>query len=288
MDKWNLIIDVERCENCNNCVLAAKDEHVGNDFPGYSAPAAQKGAELISISRKVRGEAPVLDTAYLIKMCNHCDNAPCMKVGGDAISKRDDGIVIIDPEKAKGRKDIVKSCPYGAIVWNEESQLPQTWIFDAHLLDQGWNKPRCAQSCPTSVFEAVKVSDAEMEQRAKAEELEVLQPHFNAKPRVYYRNMHRYNKCFIGGTVTAQINGVEECAEGAQVTLFKGGELRDDQQLQSVQADVFGEFKLDKLDPNSGDYRIQVKHAEHGEAVREAVLGDSVYLGEIKLDSAAS
>ena len=40
MSKWNLIIKVGRCENCQNCVIAARDEHVGNDFPGYAAPAA--------------------------------------------------------------------------------------------------------------------------------------------------------------------------------------------------------------------------------------------------------
>ena len=35
--KWNLIIDVARCDNCRVCFLAVKDEYVGNDFPGYSA-----------------------------------------------------------------------------------------------------------------------------------------------------------------------------------------------------------------------------------------------------------
>ena len=38
MKKWNLIVDVEKCENCYNCFIATKDEHVGNDFPGYAAP----------------------------------------------------------------------------------------------------------------------------------------------------------------------------------------------------------------------------------------------------------
>ncbi len=32
MKKWNLIIDVALCENCNNCVLSTKDEQVGNDW----------------------------------------------------------------------------------------------------------------------------------------------------------------------------------------------------------------------------------------------------------------
>ena len=50
--------------------------------------------------------------------------------------------MIIDPIKAKGQKEIVDACPYEAVIWNEESQLPQTWIFDAHLLDAGFQKPR--------------------------------------------------------------------------------------------------------------------------------------------------
>ena len=55
MSQWNLIIDVERCENCNNCVLANADEYVGNDFPGYSAPHALHGPGTIRIERRVRG-----------------------------------------------------------------------------------------------------------------------------------------------------------------------------------------------------------------------------------------
>ena len=58
-------------------------------------------------------------------MCNHCDDAPCMKAAKNgAVRKRADGIVIIDPEKAKGQKKIMQACPYGAIFWNEEKQHP--------------------------------------------------------------------------------------------------------------------------------------------------------------------
>ena len=56
MSKWNLIINVGRCENCHNCVLAERDEHVGNDFPGYAAPAAATGDGTIRILRRVAGQ----------------------------------------------------------------------------------------------------------------------------------------------------------------------------------------------------------------------------------------
>lgn len=280
MEKWNLIIDVARCGGCNNCALAAKDEHVGNDFPGYSAPHAALGANVISVRRKVRGSGSMLDTAHLPSMCNHCDNAPCLKAGADgAVRKRSDGIVIIDPVKARGRRDLVDACPYGAIVWNEEQQLPQTWIFDAHLLDQGWKAPRCEQVCPTNVFEAVRLEDDEMQRRAKVERLAVLKPELGTKPRVYYRTLHRYTHCFIGGSVWASIDGVAECIEGASVVLRKGVQL-----IANAATDVFGEFRFDGLAAGSGVYEIDVTHAEHGQAIARATLGgDSINVGELRL-----
>ena len=278
--KWNLVIDVARCENCNNCVIAAKDEYVGNEHKGYSAPLAKDSAEIIAIDRNVRGSTPVLDTAYLVRMCNHCDDAPCMKVGGDAIYKRADGIVIIDPDKAHGRKDIVKSCPYGAIVWNEERQLPQTWIFDAHLLDQGWERPRCQQSCPTDVFETVKTTDAQMQQRVASENLEVLHPQLNTKPRVFYKNLHRFNRCIIGGSVVATVNGVEDCVEGANVR------VEQNQQVQGTAVtDAYGEFKVDKLLPNSGDYQVIIELPEFNPLNVDTSLGQSIYLGVLSLST---
>lgn len=277
MRKWNLIVNVGRCENCYNCVIADRDEHVGNDYPGYAAPASPASEAPIRILRRVQGQAPMVETTYLPVMCNHCDDAPCMKVGGDAIRKRADGLVIIDPVKAKGRKDIVRSCPYKAIVWNEEQQLPQTWIFDAHLLDGGWKAPRCQQVCPTDVFDAVKLDDAAMQEKASREGLSVLLPKLNAKPRVYYRNLARWDTCFIGGSISASVSGVVDCVAGAEVTLVQNG-----QRIAVTQSDAFGDFRFGGLAAKSGRYRIDIRH-KLGEAQRDCDLDESAYLGEIRL-----
>lgn len=278
MSKWNLIINVGRCENCYNCVLADRDEHVGNDYPGYAASASLASEAPIRIQRRVQGAAPMVETTYLPVMCNHCDDAPCMKVGGDAISKRKDGIVIIDPIKAKGRKDIVRSCPYKAIVWNEEQQLPQTWIFDAHLLDGGWKGPRCQQVCPTDVFEAVKVDDQAMQERARKEGLRVLLPKLNAKPRVYYRGLERWDSCFIGGSVSASVDGLVDCVAGAEIALLQG-----DQRIAATYSDAFGDFRFGGLGKSSGCYSIEIRH-ELGQAQRQCELDESLYFGEILLE----
>ena len=175
MKKWNLIVDVAECTNCNLCTLAAMDEYVGNEFPGYSAPMPKHGHKWINILQKERGQVPAVDIAYVPTMCNHCDDAPCIAKGGGAVTKRDDGIVLIDPVKAKGRKDLVEACPYGHIWWNEELQVPQAWTFDAHLIDGGWRQTRGQQSCPTGAMRAICVDDVEMAKIAREQELEVVQ-----------------------------------------------------------------------------------------------------------------
>jgi Fe-S-cluster-containing dehydrogenase component len=279
MEKWNLIVDVANCENCNNCAIATKDEHIGNDFPGYAAAMPLHGHDWIKIGRRVRGATPMVDVAYLPVTCNHCDNAPCIDAAGDgSVSKRSDGIVIIDPVKAKGRRDIVDSCPYGAITWNEELNLPQKWIFDAHLLDKGWKEPRCTQACSTGCMKAVKVDDAQMRAIAERDHLEVLKPGLGTRPRVYYKNFHRWNKCFVGGSVTADIKGVRECVQDAKVELLKNGKP-----VGEAKTDFFGDFKIDRLEPKSGAYEIKITHAQHGSASVQATVEESVYLGSIRL-----
>jgi Fe-S-cluster-containing dehydrogenase component len=278
MKKWNLIIDVAECTNCNLCTLAAMDEYVGNDWPGYSAPMPKHGHKWINILQKERGQMPMIDIAYVPTLCNHCDDAPCMKADTTgAIKKRDDGIVVIDPVKAKGQKQLVDACPYGHIWWNEDLQTAQHWNFDAHLIDQGWQKTRGDQSCPTGAMRAIKVEDAEMARMAREQGLEVMKPDLDTHPRVYYRNLWRYSKCFIGGSVAQQVNGVIDCVEGAEVKLLKDGAL-----VAETRSDNYGDFKFDKLDEDSGRYIVQV-FAGQKSKVLEADLGVSVSLGEIML-----
>jgi Fe-S-cluster-containing dehydrogenase component len=269
---WQLIIDVAECHNCSNCVLAAKDEFVGNDFPGYSAPHAAQGPAVIRIERHVRGSGHHVDTAHVPRLCNHCADAPCVKAGGGAVMQRADGIVIFDPVKAQGRRDLVDACPYGAVVWNDELQLPQTWIFDAHLLDAGWKEPRCATVCPTRAIQALQLDDGAMARRAQQEGLRALRPELGTRPRVHYRNLHRADSLFIAGSV---VHG-GECAAGAEVRLQgpAGAPLE-------ARTDAFGDFRFDGL--GAGHHVLHVSHPQ-GRAQRALQLGaDSVVLPDIAL-----
>lgn len=281
---WYLVIDVAECTNCHNCVLAAKDELVGNDFPRYSRPHPAQGQGVVRLERHVRGNTPMVDAAYVPRLCNHCDDAPCVKAGGadGAVRKRPDGIVLFDPVKAKGRRDLVDACPYDAVVWNETEQLPQTWFFDAHLLDQGAAAPRCVAVCPTRAIEAVKLPAAAMAARVAAERLRPLHPERQTGPRVFYRHLHRADRLFIGGSVTAEVDGVRDCVEGARVELWRAG-----QRQAEARSDAFGDFKFDDQPLGAAPAEVRVVHERLGEAVHAVALHDrSVYLGEILLTPA--
>jgi Fe-S-cluster-containing dehydrogenase component len=280
LGKWHLIIDVAKCENCQNCFLACKDEHVGNDWPGYSAPQSDRGQGWIKIQGKERGQYPLIDVAYLPVPCMHCDNAPCIKAAKDgAIYKRPDGIVIIDPVKSRGQKGVIKACPYGAIRWNESLQIPQKCTLCAHLIDEGWEKTRCVQSCPTGALSVRHVEDAEMKKMIEAEQLDVYQPDYKTSPRVYYKNLSRFNRCFIGGSVAVRVRGREECAEGAHVTLFSATK----EKVGECLTDHYGDFKFDNLEENSGRYTLQISRKNYDTKTIAVDLKQSLNVGTIFL-----
>jgi Fe-S-cluster-containing dehydrogenase component len=275
MKKWNMIIDVEKCHDCNNCFLACKDEFVENDWPPFSAAQPWKGHRWMNIMRKERGQYPLVDVAFRPTPCMHCDDAPCIKAAKDgAVTKRDDGIVIIDPEKAKGQKDLVDSCPYGAIWWNDENAVPQKCTFCAHLLEEGWDRPRCAQSCPTGAMSVMCLEEAEMQKVVEAESLEVLKPELNTRPRVYYRNLYLYSRCFVTGSVA--LKDEDECVEGAKVTLRKGADA-----IESTETNTYGDFKIDNLDEDSGQYTVEVEYSGYEKQELSVDLKTSINIGTI-------
>jgi Fe-S-cluster-containing dehydrogenase component len=280
--RWNLVIDVARCMDCNDCFLADKDEFTGNDFPPYSIAQPWSGHRWMNIMRTERGQYPLVQAAYRPTPCLHCDDAPCIAQSpAGTIYKRQDGLVIIDPEKAKGHPEIVATCPYEVIYWNEEAQVAQKCTGCAHLLDEGWTETRCSQVCPADAIKLVLAGDAEMAARAAAEGLEVLRPELGAKPRVYYRNLHLFDKAFVAASVV--FGDTDECAEGAWITVRPAlGDRAGDAVAGQATASNYGDFYVDKLEPGL-DYEVTVEAAGYVPVTVTIKLEASLNLGTITL-----
>ena len=122
------------------------------------------------------------------------------------------------------------------------------------------------------------VYHAEDDQLRRPVALKVMRPELATRSRVYYRNLWRYSKCFIGGTLSSEANGVVDCVEGARVRLLQGAAV-----VAETVSDNYGDFKLDRLDENSGRYVVEVSAPGRPTKTVEVDLGTSINLGEIRI-----
>jgi Fe-S-cluster-containing dehydrogenase component len=276
MSRYAILIDVRKCSGCYNCFLACRDEFYGNDYPGYSAPQPLNGQFWLQVQEIERGEYPKPKVAYVVKPCLHCAEAPCLAAAKDgAVYRRPDGIVMIDPDKARGQDAIASACPYRVIYWNEELQLPQKCTLCAHRLDEGEKQPRCVESCPTGamVFGDLDDPTSDIAKLAASQPVEDLHPQFMTKPLVRHIGLP---KRFVAGEIV--FAGREsECAEGVKVTLAGGGV-----NLAAV-TDLFGDFEFEGLQKNE-KYRLTVSAVGYREKTLEIVTRKDVNLGEIVLE----
>jgi Fe-S-cluster-containing dehydrogenase component len=260
------LIDVSKCVGCHACQIGCKDEHCGNDWSPYALPQPLTGQFWLKVNQQERGRMPHVKVSYTPRLCNHCDNAPCIAAAPDAVYKRDDGLVIIDPDKAKGNRDIVASCPYGVIYYNEELQVAQKCTGCAHLLDgdQPLCTPRCVDNCHISVIQFGEESELDLS------DTEVLNPEYGTKPRVYYRGLP---KKFVAGTVYDP--DVEEVVIGAAVTL--SGEAGS----FSATTNKWGDFWLRDL-PDA-DFTLTIEAAGKTKKIEVSTKTADVGLGDIAL-----
>ena len=267
MKKFHIVIDIDKCIGCQACLMVCKDEHVGNEWLPYTDQQQREDQKWISVKKVERGAYPHLDVSYRTKMCNHCSNAPCMKAQSGAVYRREDGIVLLHPGKAKDNKDLVNACPYGNISWNEEIGAAQKCTFCAHLIDDGWKEPRCVQICPLRALRVVYCEDYNFDWLVDQKGLEPDIPK-SSKPRIYYKNLHRINKLFIAGSVAYKEGQEEKCAKDMLVSLTK-----DDKTIATTTTDTYGDFRFDHLEPESDEYVVSVSSKERGSFSTRVTLG---------------
>lgn len=270
MGKKVFVIDLSICNGCHTCQFACKDEHCGNDWTPIAKPQPEIGQFWVRLTEKVRGTVPKVKVAYRPHLCMHCGDAPCMKACPveRCIYTREDGLVIIDPVKCTGCRNCVDACPYRTIFFNEDLNIAQKCTGCAHLLDDGWVEPRCADACPTL---ALRLMDEDEAQELIAG-AEVWKPEIKDKtqPRVYYLNLP---KKFIAGTLYDPVE--EEVCIGAVATLKNAGCGA----TRQIETDNYGDFWFEGLD--DGVYDLELRSGDKvvtfsglDTAARDINLGD--------------
>lgn len=266
-----ILFDASLCNGCYGCQMACKDEHCGNDWSPIAAEQPTTGQFWCKVEQTTRGKLPEVKVQYAPVMCGHCENAACMEAATDgAVYRREDGLVIIDPVKAKGQKAIADACPAKAIYYNEALDLPQKCTGCAHLLDDGWKVPRCVDVCATGALRVVEEEDVP-EQAVPMPAAAELHPH------VYYLNVPK--RWVYGVLVDRTIN---EVVIGATVKLVDAEGV----EVASVVTDEFGEFRFKELEEKA--YTVTASIEGYEDVVLAAdTTAEDVVLGDIFLSAVA-
>ncbi|MBI4307619.1 MAG: 4Fe-4S dicluster domain-containing protein [Chloroflexi bacterium] len=108
MPRYGMVIDLERCQGCRACMEACKVEN-----------NTTQASFWMYVFRFERGQFPNTRVSFLPRPCQHCDNAPCVKVCPvGARYKRTDGLVATDWERCIGCRYCEVACPYGVNYFN--------------------------------------------------------------------------------------------------------------------------------------------------------------------------
>jgi len=136
MKTYALEINHKACWGCLTCEVACKQENRAAD-----------GVKLISVSEEkpemIDGK---LNFVFRVNLCRHCDEPPCAGAcPEEAITKRSDGIVVMDYGLCSGCQACIEACPYDAIDFDDEKGIAQKCNLCHHRVDRGLI-PACADN----------------------------------------------------------------------------------------------------------------------------------------------
>ncbi|MBM4421048.1 MAG: 4Fe-4S dicluster domain-containing protein [Chloroflexi bacterium] len=198
-----MVIDQERCTGCWSCAVICKSE---NDVPlGAWWNRVLTEGEAVDQPKEEHGH---LGMDWLPLTCQHCENAPCVKVCPvQATYHRDDGLVMMDYERCIGCRYCMIACPYGVRVFNwgqpERPTPHETGMVAArplgtvekcsmcvHRIDEG-QVPSCVWSCPSQARIFGDLNDPASRVSRLAHEGRVLLEESGTKPSVFYLKPRR-------------------------------------------------------------------------------------------------
>lgn len=222
------VVDVAKCNGCHNCQIVCKDEHCGVDWKPYAKSEPMTGQFWCRVEERVRGSVPLTRINYIPHFGAQTD--AIKDYAPEVLMERDDGLIVLEPSKCEGRKDI--AVKFEGVYWNEDLGICQGCTGCAHLIDDGWTVPRCVDACPT---DAIRFGDVENFGDELADATRI-----DPESHVYYLN---YPKRFVGGCVVDF--DAREVVIGEDVSL-----VGPDGDIVAVRkTDEFGDFMFDQVEP---------------------------------------
>ncbi len=203
---WGLIIDVEKCIGCGNCVRACKEE---NDVP-HEPYYFRTWVERYHV-RTDDMEHPDVDSPnggydgfpeayrqgdgaksfFVPKMCNHCAHSPCVQVCPvGATFESPDGVVLVDKKYCMGCRYCVQACPYGCRYIDPRSGTVDKCSLCYHRITKGLTTA-CCEACPTGARQLADLKNPTdpVHEFLRTHKVQVLKPQMATGSKVYYNGL---------------------------------------------------------------------------------------------------
>jgi len=203
---WAMMIDIDRCIGCGNCVRACKAE---NDVPlepdnfrtwveRYVVDVADmEHPRVESPNGGFDGFAPLVDDAgriktfFVPKLCNHCAHSPCVQVCPvGATFESPDGVVLVDAEYCLGCRYCVHACPYGCRYIDPRTHTVDKCSLCYHRITKGLTTA-CCETCPTAsrVLGDLKNPNDPIHEFLRTRKVQVIKPQLATGSKTYYSGL---------------------------------------------------------------------------------------------------
>lgn len=142
-------VDLRSCTGCKACQIACKDKHALDPGILWRKVATIEGGDW-----ERRGEALIDHTfTYFMSIaCMHCDRPICAEVcPTKAMSKGEDGIVAVDPDRCIGCRYCEWACPYRAPQFDPQAGVMTKCDLCRDYLAEG-RDPACVAACQMRVL----------------------------------------------------------------------------------------------------------------------------------------
>jgi tetrathionate reductase subunit B len=196
---WSMLVDTRRCIACQACTMACAMEN--------ASPEGQ--FRTVVATYAVTGQDGKTGLSVLPRLCNHCDEPPCIPVCPvGATFKRADGIVLVDGDRCVGCAYCVQACPYDARFINHDTGKADKCTFCSHRLEAGL-LPACVETCVggARIFGDINDPGSDISKQLKAAngKVQVLKPEAKTSPRVFYIGLDDHLKGRVDGASAADM-----------------------------------------------------------------------------------
>ncbi len=177
MVRLGMVIDLRKCVGCHSCTVSCKFE---NNVPENNFRSWVRVWE--------KGDYPDVALSFLPRLCNHCDDPPCVDVCPvTATFKIEDGTVVIDDDECIGCAYCVQACPYDMRYINPTTKTADKCDFCRARYSDGL-LPACVTTCigNARIFGDLDDPESEVSQMIKNNPVQVLYPEYGTEPNIYY------------------------------------------------------------------------------------------------------